>query len=219
MANDEPVRTRDVLPVYSRVSWGALFAGLFVTVAVFVVLSALGIAIGISSADAADRGDITVGAGIWAVITALVAFFCGGCVVSRFTAGETKTEAAMYGTVMWGAAFTLLLWATGTVLQTGTTLALGTAEVAANVERVPASWEQAARRAELTPAEIDRLRAELPAAAQVQDVSAEAAWWSFLGILLSLGASIGGALVGTGPSPVFGGVLFRRTTPEAAPGV
>lgn len=105
MANDETVRTRDVLPVYSRISWGAILAGLFVTLAVFVLLSTLGLAIGISAADETNRDNVTVGAGIWAVITALIAFFCGGCVVSRFTAGETKAEAVMYGTVLWGASF------------------------------------------------------------------------------------------------------------------
>ena len=71
MAHEETIRTRDVLPVYSRVSWGALLAGLFVTLAVFVVLSALGVAIGISASDAAGRDSIAVGAGVWAVATAL----------------------------------------------------------------------------------------------------------------------------------------------------
>jgi hypothetical protein len=219
MANEETVRTRDVLPVYSRVSWGALLAGLFVTLAVFVVLSALGAAIGISAADAAGRDTIAVGAGVWAVATALLAFFCGGCVVSRCTAGETRAEAVMYGTILWGAAFAMILWATGSVLRTGTTLAVGSANVAANVENVPPTWEQSARRAGLTEAQINQMRAEMPTAAQVRDVSANAAWWSFAGIVLSLGAAIGGAVLSAGPNPAFGGIIFRRTTPEPSPGV
>jgi hypothetical protein len=219
MANEDTIRTRDVLPVYSRVSWGALLAGLFVTLAVFVLLSTLGLAIGISSADAAGRDTIAIGAGIWAVATALIAFFCGGCVVSRCTAGETKAEAVMYGTVLWGAAFALILWATGTVLRTGTTLAVGSANVAATAgPNTPAGWEQAARRAGLTEQQINQMRAELPPAARVQDVSAEAAWWSFAGVILSLAAAVGGAVASSGPNPAFGGVIFRRTTPEPAPG-
>lgn len=218
MANEETVRTRDVLPVYSRVSWGALLAGLFVTLAVFVVLSALGVAIGLTASDAA-RDTIAVGAGAWAVGTALLAFFCGGCVVSRCTAGETRAEAMMYGTILWGAAFAMILWATGSVLRTGTTLAVGSANVSANAESVPPNWEQAGRRAGLTEAQLNQMRAEMPTAAQVRDVSAQAAWWSFAGILLSLGAAIGGALLSAGPNPAFGGVIFRRTTPEPATGV
>jgi flagellar biosynthesis component FlhA len=218
MANDETVRTRDVLPVYSRISWGAILAGLFVTLAVFVLLSTLGLATGISAADEANRDNVTVGAGIWAVITALIAFFCGGCVVSRFTAGETKAEAVMYGTVLWGASFALILWATGTVLRTGTTLAVGSANVAANAATTT-NLDQAMQRANLTPEQMNQMRAQMPTAGRVQDVSAQAAWWSFLGVVLSLGAAIGGALASAGPNPVFGGVLFRRTTPEPTPGV
>ena len=55
MATTEVVYPRDAIPLFSRISWGALLAGLFVTLAVFVLLSTLGVAIGISSADAAGR--------------------------------------------------------------------------------------------------------------------------------------------------------------------
>lgn len=217
---NEAVHTRDAVPVFSRISWGALLAGLFVTLAVFVLLSTLGVAIGVSAADAARGESVAIGAGVWAVATGLLAFFCGGCVVSRFTAGESKTEAAVYGTVLWGAAFAMILWATGSVLRTGGALAVGSANVAAaGAETSPAGWEQAARRAGATDAQINQMRAELPSAARVQDVSAQAAWWSFAGVALSLVAAIGGAVAGAGPNPAFGGVLFRRTTPEPAPGV
>ena len=69
------------------------------------------------------------------------------------------------------------------------------------------------------PEQMNQMRAQMPTAGRVQDVSAQAAWWSFLGVVLSLGAAIGGALASAGPNPVFGGVLFRRTTPEPTPGV
>jgi hypothetical protein len=218
MGDSEPVRTRDVLPVYSRVSWGALLAGLFVTLAVFVLLSTLGVAVGISSSDAAGRDSIAVGAGVWAVLTVLLAFFSGGCVVSRCTAGETKTEAVMYGTVLWGAAFALILWATGSVLRTGTALAVSSANVAANAPATPADWERVARRAGVTDAQINQMRAEMQSEARVQDVSTQVAWWSFAGVVVSLLAAVGGALLSAGPSPAFGGFIYRRTAPEPAPG-
>lgn len=215
----QEIRTRDAIPVFSRISWGALLAGLFVTLAVFVLLSTFGVAVGLSTADAAGRDTVTIGTGVWAVVTALAAFFCGGCVVSRFTTGESKMEAVVYGTVLWGASFALILWATGSVLRTGSTLAVGSAQVAATgIEAGPSNWEQAARRAGATEAQINQMRADLPTAARVQDVSAQAAWWSFAGILVSMLAAIGGAVAGAGPNPAFGGVLVRRTTPEPAPG-
>jgi hypothetical protein len=220
MATTEAVQTRDAIPVFTRISWGALLAGLFVTLAVFVLLSTLGVAVGVSSADAASWDAIATGAGIWAVATALVAFACGGCVVSRFTAGESKAEAMVYGVVLWGVAFATILWATGSVLRTGGTLAVGSANVAASgVESMPGGWEQAAHRAGLNDAQVARMRAEMPTAARARDASAQAAWWSFAGVALSLAAAIGGAVMGAGPNPAFGGVLFRRTTPEPSPAV
>ena len=219
------VGTEDVLPVHSRISWGALLAGLFVTLAVFVLLSTLGVAVGLSAADThTERDNIAVGAGIWAILTALIAFFCGGCVTTRLTAGENRGEAIMYGVVMWGAAFAMILWMTGSALRTGATAAVGSANVAANQNPNAASqaaqgnWEQAARDAKVSDAQIAQMREKMPTAAQAQDVSAKAAWWSFAGVVLSLAAAIGGALASAGPESANGSLFVRRTTVVAAPG-
>jgi hypothetical protein len=210
---DRAVRGEDLLPVFSRVSWAALFAGLFVALTVFLVLSALGAAIGLSVADTARGEAIATGAGIWAIVTALVAFFTGGCVTSRCTAGESRTEAAIYGTILWGLTMTLLLWMGGAAIRTGFSAVVGTANVAANATNPPADWEAAARRAGLTEAQINQMRAELPSQARVQDASAAAAWWSLLGILVSLLAAVGGAVTGAGRgTPAFGGIAFRQTS-------
>lgn len=223
MADTTHVQTRDVLPVFSRISWGALLAGLFVTLAVFVLLSTLGAAIGISTADQFNDENIAIGAGVWAIATMLIAFFCGGCVTSRFTAGETRGEAVMYGTVLWGAAFAMILWATGSALQSGTSMILGSANIAANstgnLNNMPSNWETAAQRANISQAEIDRLRAELPTRAEVQNVSAQAAWWTFGGVVLSLAAAIGGAVVSAGPTPLFGGMIVGHREVRTAPGI
>lgn len=211
------VRSRDVFPVHSRVSWGAIFAGLFVSITIFVVLSALGAAVGLTAADQARGETLATGAGIWAIVTALIAFFCGGCVASRCTAGESRTEAAIYGTILWGAALVLLLWMSGSVLRTGFTAVTGMANAAAEARGPVADWEQAARQAGVAPEQVERMRASLPTAAQAQNVSAQAAWWSLAGIVVSLLASIGGAVAGSGPNPTAGGFLFQqRTTVQAA---
>lgn len=211
--NERAVRGEDLLPVFSRVSWGALFAGLFVALTVFLVLSALGAAIGLTVADTTRGETIATGAAIWAIVTALVAFFTGGCVVSRCTAGESRTEAAIYGTILWGLTMTLLLWMGGAAMRTGFSAVVGTANVAANATNPPANWEAAAQRAGLTEAQINQMRADMPTQAQVQDASASAAWWSLLGIVLSLLASVGGAVFSAGRGiPAFGGIGFRQTS-------
>ena len=48
--------------------------------------------------------------------------------------------------------------------------------------------------------QIDRIRASLPTAAELRAGSTQAAWWSFAGLLASLGAAIGGALAGSQPA-------------------
>lgn len=213
MADVQELRRKDLVPVFSRVSWGALFAGLFVTLSVFFLLSALGAAIGLSIADTTRGENIATGAAIWAVAAALIAYFCGGCVTSMLTAGESRAEAAVYGTILWGLTFATLMMMTGSVIRTGFTTVVGTANVAANATNPPQNWEQAARQAGLTDAQVQQMRAQMPTTQQVQDTSASAAWWSLLGLCLSLAASIGGAIAGAGSrSFMEGGVFHRRTT-------
>lgn len=107
---------------------------------------------------------------------------------------------------------TSLVMMTGSVVRTGFTTVVGTANVAANATNPPSNWEQAARRAGLTEAQVQQMRADLPTAEQARSTSATAAWWSVLGIALSVAAAIGGSVVGAGPRTATGGTLFRRTT-------
>jgi hypothetical protein len=157
----------------------------------------------------ASGHSIAVGTGIWAIITGLVAFFCGGCVTSRCTAGESRTEAAIYGTILWGLTVTLLLWVSGTAMRTGFTAVVGSADVT-TAAPPPSTWEEAARRAGLSDEQVARLRAEMPTEGQVLATSTAAAWWSLAGIIASLFAAVGGAVAGAGPRPRVGVFLFRR---------
>src|SRR5687767_10763864 len=99
MATVEEIRARDALPVHSRVSWGGIFAGAAVGVALYLLLAALGAAIGLS---AGEEGTIGARSGaIYAFVTSLVCLFVGGWTASQFTVGESKFEATIYGAVLW----------------------------------------------------------------------------------------------------------------------
>jgi hypothetical protein len=87
---------------------------------------------------------------------------------------------------------------------------LGTANVAANSVDQRLNWERLASEANLTEAQIAQIRKALPSAGQVREVSAEAAWWSVGGILASMLAAIGGALVGAGPALSLRGISWSR---------
>src|SRR5262249_62326947 len=104
MTETTPLRSEDVLPVRSRISWGAIFAGLFTALAISVLLSVLGTALGLTWSEHASRSDyVSSGAAIWAAITGLVALFCGGLGTSMFTAGGNKGAAGVLGGRPWGA--------------------------------------------------------------------------------------------------------------------
>ena len=91
-----------LISVQSRVSWGALLAGSVVAIAIYSLLTMLGIAVGFSVSDRLDADQLGTGAAVWAFVTLLIGMFFGGWVATRCTAGELRTEAILYGIIVWG---------------------------------------------------------------------------------------------------------------------
>jgi hypothetical protein len=88
-----------------KLSWGAIFGGTFVALGVWVLLYALGLALGLSSVDPADPGSAKaagIGTGIWSLIAPLIALFFGGLVASRAAGGVDVMGGALHGAVLWG---------------------------------------------------------------------------------------------------------------------
>ena len=88
-----------------KLSWGAIFGGAVTALALWAMLYALGLALGLSNIDPADDGSLKtsgVFTGIWGLIAPLVALFVGGMVASRGAGVMTKTGGALHGLVMWG---------------------------------------------------------------------------------------------------------------------
>src|SRR6186997_728014 len=88
----QEVGVEDVLPLRSRVSWGAIFAGAVMALAVYLVFTLLGGAIGLSVSNDTDSETLSNGAAVWAVVTTIIALFVGGWVTSQCTVGENKME-------------------------------------------------------------------------------------------------------------------------------
>jgi hypothetical protein len=212
---EREVHAEDVLPVRSRVSWEAIFAGAFVALALSVLLNLLGAAIGLSvgnwmHADSAEAERTLWGVGIWATIASLIALFIGGWVTSQVTAGENKMEAAIYGLALWGVLFAMLFALSGWGLHLGLTafMAVGTNDV--NISRVAGA--DANRDPNATADEV-RNAANDPATREaVREQSKRALWWALFGTGLSMAAAVGGALAGAGPSPILAGIMLRRRT-------
>lgn len=123
-----PPKASDLLAVKSRVSWGAIAAGAMVALTIYLILSMLGVALGIEIAMMRNHStELAAGTAIYAILTLLLAMFFGGWATSRLAVGESKVEAVLYGLILWGVLFLGMVWLAGVGLRTGFTAMVGTA--------------------------------------------------------------------------------------------
>jgi len=211
MHSDSP-QAEDLVSVGSRISWGAIVAGSFLALAMHVLLTVLGAAVGLQMSDNVENATLRNTALIWAVIVVATSFFVGGLVTSLFTVGENKVEACIYGVVMWAFVTGVLLMMAASGVRAGYNGLLGVANVAQGTSR--SDWETAAKDAGVSPEQLDAWRKQ--AASNVANASNKAqdpqtrenvrqsaqtaAWYVFGGTWLSMLAAALGAYVGAGPT-------------------
>lgn len=96
-----------------RMSWGAIFAGLFVALGSFTMWELLGAGIGLSVIGPfrANAGSWGWGSGIWSFVFALVSLYLGGWVAGRFSWQPNRALRALYGLTVWGFFYTVVLYA------------------------------------------------------------------------------------------------------------
>jgi hypothetical protein len=115
---DEAVLTHtDVVPPLGpRVRWGGVMSGFFVAIGALILLTALGLAIGITALDdprvvtGEEVSDLGIGAGIWAFISLLVALFSGGMVSAQVTDRPDRPGAVIHGVLVWVLLMLFILW-------------------------------------------------------------------------------------------------------------
>lgn len=102
-------------PMFKRISWGAVFAGLVIALVVQLTLSLLGIAVGASAIDPL-QGDtpgkgIAIGAGIWFLVSTLISMYIGACVAAHLAGTVRRSDSVLHGVLTWGATtlFTVFL--------------------------------------------------------------------------------------------------------------
>ncbi len=205
--NGKRLQPQDILSVGSRVSWGAILAGAAIALAVYAVLMGGGAALGVTFSDRLGLRVLTIGGVLWGLFSALLALFLGGCVVSRVTAGENKTEAVMYGVILWGVVFATSILMAGA----GMTSAAQVLMVRSNADQ-PLLSAETYRDAGVSKEDADRLERTLrEARAQAGEIDPKAAaWWGFTTMILSLGAAVGGSWLGSGPTLIFVRTNTRR---------
>jgi len=208
------VRPEDVTSVGTRISWGAVLAGTVVAMAFYMVLTTLGAAIGLSVGNDFRTETLAKGGLVWVIVTTALSLFAGGWTVSQLTAGETKGESMIHGLILWGTIVAVMLGLTASGIRSGFTAMLNVAYAGNMAADREGGLEQAARNLGYSQERIDRMKEAVKAKAEKAEDAANdkesldsarrgaamVTWGTLFGMLLSMGAAIGGALVGAGPS-------------------
>ena len=90
----------------NQVSWGAVFAGATIGLVMQIILNMVGVGVGLSTVDVA-AGDtpsarsLSVGAGIWWVISGIVAAAVGGYIAGRLSGKASQSTTAYHGLIAW----------------------------------------------------------------------------------------------------------------------
>lgn len=102
-----------------RISWGAVFAGAVVAIMALVMLGLLGVAFGAGTIGSEGRSaarELGVGAGIWWLVTGIIAVFLGGLVAGRLASPERRHDGALHGVVVWAVTSLVLLFSLASAL-------------------------------------------------------------------------------------------------------
>ncbi|WP_075293287.1 PhnA-like protein [Pararhizobium arenae] len=167
--HDVTVGDRVTTAALHKISWGSIFAGVAVALAVQFLLNLLGVGIGAAVLDPAtsdnpDAGTFSIAGGIWFVIAGLISSFIGGYIASRLSGRPSNSTGGYHGLTTWavttlvvlyllttsvgsliGGAFSGLSSIVGGVGQTAATAVTAAAPAVANATNPMAGIEQQIR--------------------------------------------------------------------------
>lgn len=183
--------------VRPRISWGAIFAGAFVALVSFLVLSSIGVAIGFSI----NRTQIGPGIAVltFALLVAVISLFFGGWTTSQAVARETKREAMLHGLILWGVIYVSLVMLSYFGIVTSFNIIMGLGGSLSILQLSPYEIAELSRSLGLSTEQVLRLQ-ELMRTMNDATHPATVAWWTVAGILVSLAAAVFGSLMGFAPA-------------------
>lgn len=99
----------------TRLSWGSIFAGVVIAVAVQLVLGILGTGIGLTMVDPVEgttpgATGFGIGAGLYWLVTTVIALGAGGYAAARVAGVHERFDALVHGLVVWGVTLILTLY-------------------------------------------------------------------------------------------------------------
>ncbi len=201
--------------------WGAVFAGLVIALVTQMLLTVLGLAVGLTAVnprEGAPGAGLGWGAAIWGVVSLLCSLFVGGYVAGHFSGVWRKADGAMNGVLVWALSLLATVWlvsagvgsllsgafsmVAGVTQAAGTAVAQGAAQGAASGQDVTQQARQAAQQAQQTAQQIGQSgtaanQQARETAAQVTGYAATGAWSLLIAALLGLGVAAWGGATGS----------------------
>jgi hypothetical protein len=106
---------------HRRISWGAVFAGVVMVVAVHILLTMLGAGIGLSiiepgAGDNPSAAGLGIGGAVWWTVANLIALLIGGFVAARLAGVAWRFDGLLHGLLTWAFALIVTLWLMTTAL-------------------------------------------------------------------------------------------------------
>jgi len=98
-----------------KVAWGAIFAGAVIALVAQVILNMVGLGIGLSTVDPAGDGSPTAGslssgAGIWFVISGILASAAGGWLAGRLAGKPVLNTGGLHGLIAWAVSTLVVIY-------------------------------------------------------------------------------------------------------------
>lgn len=103
MQEDHPVNQAAATPAFPnlRISWRAIIAGALVALSIQLLLTVLGLAIGLNVAQDGAGSGLAIGAGVWWIVTGSISLFFGGWVAGHACRSVERRDAMLQGFVQW----------------------------------------------------------------------------------------------------------------------
>lgn len=160
--------------VLKRICWSAVFAGVLIALIVQIMLSLLGIGIGLGTLDFAEEKNpaagLGIGSAIWYGVTVLISLFAGGWVAGRLSSAPRSFDGIIHGLLTWSLTTILTFYFISTTVGRiiggvsrfvgGTLATVGTAAGAGLAQAAPGIGDAIQREAREQGIDLNSLRSE-----------------------------------------------------------
>lgn len=97
------------------ISWGAVFAGAVMAIVLQLILNMIGVGIGLATVDplkseTPSASALSIGAGLWWVISGVVAAGVGGYLAGRLSGKPSETTTAYHGLIAWAVSTLIIVY-------------------------------------------------------------------------------------------------------------